>query len=628
MKSWIQGWSTLRLRGAAAWAGAGLALLMIAGAAQAQYVPPPPSGDAGLRLDHPEGTLEALVDSLASASGVRMRVDSSRDAWWIRELPVKAYIRGASPVRTQRMLADLLDLSWVKRGEDDAPFYFLVQNRAGLDRQMAAAQDILTEPVRLIEESYSRMDEELARLEGMTDEEKARYLQDKPFLRFASETNLGSNYTQFASEFASLAAQGAQQNPGSEVYLTLPYSRMSPRQQRAVRDLGQAIGQFIVKVDADGDVLEELAEVNWQEVSVIIKTSNEGSGPEGEAVLAEVDLPGLPHQFSGFPLLNPDSPFAGMFAEAIRRVETGEDPESLDEWMQAEAERLVMSGGSRYRAPGGSESSELPEVFSRKIELSEEAGDVLKALADELGLTIVAENWKGQNSLPSDVPGATALEVLDTVCLVGGCTWTYQNGGILIRNENTPLERQAMIPESFKQKWEARARERHILTVDDLAEIALALTDGQCEKGLMQDRVFMPIAWMLTGERREALRLYGMLSASEREALRQGATPASLPLRVQKQLSVLGSELHFSFDPSREPGVLLRLSENYDTKENWQKGVPYGVEMVVQKDEETIASIGLHATELALPEAQPTPDEVAPEGAEGPGDQPAPAGQE
>jgi len=107
--------------------------------------------------------------------------------------------------------------------------------------------------------------------------------------------------------------------------------------------------------------------------------------------------------------------------------------------------------------------------------------------------------------------------------------WELDDDALRVRPRNWALRRSYEIPESFIARYKDLLDKQGELTLDDIGDIAVALTDGQIGNTLLADP---DLGWLFNsvfgdlGQGKTMVRLYGSLTAPQKSAL---STEAGLP---------------------------------------------------------------------------------------------------
>jgi hypothetical protein len=153
----------------------------------------------------------------------------------------------------------------------------------------------------------------------------------------------------------------------------------------------------------------------------------------------------------------------------------------------------------------------------------------LYRIAECYDLNLVADAYRSQRPGPRPPDAAAELslsEVLDRY-IQPASAWTVEGGFLRARDHRWSDHRRLEVPDRLVRQWENRLRTRQVLTLEDLAGLALSLSDLQFpvleerlrERGIslelwesLRDRGTLPL-----------LRAYGLLSPAQRQALLSGA---------------------------------------------------------------------------------------------------------
>jgi hypothetical protein len=208
-----------------------------------------------------------------------------------------------------------------------------------------------------------------------------------------------------------------------------------------------------------------------------------------------------------------------------------EDPD-LKREIELKLSKPVRPQPSLY----GSSPSFYDGAWPNELPLAE----VAESLHAATGLEIVADSYVRGRLRLTDLSGRrTVVQLLDAIANSLHYTWSRRDGVVRLRDRLYFRDRPMEVPERIVGPWRERVAEAGgTPTLDDLGDIAVALTDPQC-RGL-QDYW----GWYLENARcwitkphppsgiytdRQHFRMWGSLSAAQR---RVAAAGAAIPVRA------------------------------------------------------------------------------------------------
>jgi len=199
---------------------------------------------------------------------------------------------------------------------------------------------------------------------------------------------------------------------------------------------------------------------------------------------------------------------------------------------------------------------DLSSLAGRRVPVSE----ILAQVAAQTDLPVLAvrgASREGRIAVPKgpQLP-ASVGEAMALIGLLRGPSWSWQvaEGWLVLREEGLELLPWADAPEGLVRGWQARVRESQAIPLDDLATLSAALNPlqsnrfGEWVKGLRD----VPLG---------DLRLYGSLSAQQREALLRGEviTVASLSAQHRREALRRARPTHPWFTEADLGPAVLRL---------------------------------------------------------------------
>jgi len=166
-------------------------------------------------------------------------------------------------------------------------------------------------------------------------------------------------------------------------------------------------------------------------------------------------------------------------------------------------------------------------------------GDLAEALHRE-GIEVAADSFVSARFEPSRLRGRRTLaEVREFLEKELDYTWRREGNLLFLRSRHYYRDRPAEVPERIVRPWRARVEVKRAPSLDDLAELAGALTNPQARS--MQDywgwyfrgAGIAPPDWFYGN--RHHLRFWNGLTPAQREAARREIVPVSALSPVQRQ---------------------------------------------------------------------------------------------
>jgi len=495
---------------------------------------PDPRLSNKLTLSETRVSVEELLRKASELSGVVLQPSSQKRYWKVREMPVSVYVKDVTVREFQAQLSKLLDLQWARAGEEGKWTYTLWQVAGARSREEAAAKAAENEQTSRVVQGWRNVQDGLAKLSQMSPSELAEAAAKDPLVKFATQDPVGRPYTQILSGLGPAAIESI--NAGQD--LRVPFGRLSPDVQQSVRDFSGSLRSFIGKMgERDGGQEWDASGVDWQGVTVAVKPLPEGVGrtgmvPGGFMGILEIQGGGL-RGLGQLPVLDPSSDFAKMMAQAVVRVNAGEDPNTVFQQMGQNLQEVMQRGGQSGKKDDAAAEDEsktdprlLKEVDIKPSEASDVGGSVSELL-EKAELNILAEAWKMPGATGSPQKGS-AKKVLDTTTARFRCDWEFENGSVRIRAKDWAARRAAMVPKADIDYWKDLAQTNGKLGIDDMVTIANTYTAEQLTEMMVAEQTLARyVSPLMQPERRQAYQLHGLMGeAGIRAAGSENGMPA------------------------------------------------------------------------------------------------------
>ena len=242
-------------------------------------------------------------------------------------------------------------------------------------------------------------------------------------------------------------------------------------------------------------------------------------------------------------LPTPWSPFIAPPREEERPATQTDDPALLKavELDLSPAAPAAQNDPVLFRALGG-----LPAGWHS-------LGKIAAALHEATGLQLLSDSYVRDRIAPERLnvgkgKPRPVVQILDTIAKELNYTWSKEGDLILLRSRIFPEDRVQEVPERVLQPWKSRVSHAGTLTLDDLGDLAAALTDDQAFG--MQNYW----AWYVEGTsipamdgldgfygNRNHLRLWASLTRPQRAAAQAGqVVPVSGMSNIQRSAFLRG----------------------------------------------------------------------------------------
>ncbi|MCC6483374.1 MAG: hypothetical protein IT209_00885 [Armatimonadetes bacterium] len=517
-----------------------------------------PRLDQKVSLDVTYAKLSDVAELLSKQSGVSIRAGSSERDWRVRERHISVR---AKDVRLGDLLDNISNLVHYRlaRGKRDGQFTYLWwqdKNQRDLEAEMLTAQKA-ADAERTREQRQAAF--ELSDRALTMSEADARKLRDKdPWLSYLGATPTGRAYAQLLKgitasypDVKDLLLRGrratidlnqapvqmreaARQATETSMFRGLienpqhdPWKSMRP----------SSLTVMPLQESADG------VQHSWGFGGMIMIMGRSSDWPAGGAG----DLTdGMPMGI--LPITGEGTVMGHLFGRLMWMLEDGVAPQDAQKKLM---EDFRDSGAVQSLLAHKSPTEDAPPVAGpllKEVEVKKMPGiqemslDVdhsdekktLDLLAKATGGPVILESYL-RMMLPGAFisPGKQALAKMVIAFEKAGYEWDLKGDTLTLRPEDWSVRRSCEIRESWLEYYRNKIQTNGSLTLDELADMAAELSDGQIHRTLMADPDFVFMAGNLSSEMGgpgDLLRLYGALTPQQKKALsgERGLTFADL----------------------------------------------------------------------------------------------------
>jgi len=529
----------------------GLVILLAAGGAcadTADLSPPDSRLDTKVTLEVNHTKLADALKQLTDETGVVFKAGSNKRDWRVRERRVTIH---AKDIRLGTLMAEISGLLgyYLSRGGKEGEWTYLYwqdMKSRRLEEEMVVAEREAAAK-RATETRQGALDDAEDALK-LSPEEALKKKDKDPWLAYLGGTKAGRGYAQLLSSLSTnfptardLMLRGRR--------VTLSLSDIPSNMYQAAMDtiMGGILAAEISRRGVDlGDMVPYQLQImpigelqtggGMMGIGGLIYVTGikPGAEPAGGGGLFGGGMP-----MSMLPLSRSDSPGGKMFAKMLFAVDEGADIQEAVKQIQSEFEDSdFLADALGHKSPTEENPPTDPEL-TREVELGElprslvsagfgrapeHTGKAVAEISRAIGMPVLLESFSG--SIPIGEFVKSGKQPVYKI-LIGlekaGHVWALGDGTLRIRPENWALQRSYEIPESFLNYYKDLLEKQGEYTLDDLAAIAVALTDEQIQNTLTADPdlSFAVVATLANpfGGQREILRMYGSLSAPQKAAL-------------------------------------------------------------------------------------------------------------
>ncbi len=519
-------------------------------AQQADEQAPDPRLDQKVSLDVTYARLSDVADMLSKQSGISIRAGSSERDWRVRDRHISVR---AKDVRLGDLLDNISELLRYRlaRGKRDGQFTYLWwqdKNQRELEATMLTSQK--EESAGRVYKARQAAFEAADRALAMTEAEAQQLREKDPWLSFLGGTSTGRAYAQLLKDIGAnnpdvrdllLRDRPATINLDQASALTreaagkaVETSMFRGYMQKGQEDVWKTLQPSSIRVMPMGDSASGVeSSLGFGGLIMILGRSSAQQNFPGMEALGGVPMGMLP-------IAGGESAVGRFFGRMMWMLEDGASPQDAQRKLSAEFENSAAMASMLSRKSPTEDTPPTTGPLMRQVEIEKMPGmqqmsldfdhktekKTLDLLTKATGGPVILESFPGMIPACAFVPpGKQPLAKVVIGFEKAGYLWELKDNTMTLRPEDWSLRRSFEIPESWLQHYRNLIKANGSLTLDELAEMALALTNGQIKHTLLTDRDFFYIASSLSadiGGPCDLLRFYGTLAPAQKQALSAG----------------------------------------------------------------------------------------------------------
>ena len=533
--------------------------------------------------------LEDVVKSLSDQTGVMIKAGTGQRDWRVRERKVAIYAKDVPAGQLMTEISKLLGYFLSQDGKKDEWTYLFWQDQKSRifeSEMITAEKEAAAQRVKDMRQgALDQADKALK----MKPEDALKQRDKDPWMAYLGGTASGRGFSQLMSLFGSFPTERELMLRGQRT--SIPLANLPPNLQQAAAD-ASATSVFGGQSDAEKERLKTLTPYQLTVMPFDQFGDSMASliGFGGILFLNGLQpgaqpLPG-DNMFGGgtpmgfLPLAGPGSIVGKMFGKALLAVSEGADPKEAMKQLGQDPDRDSIADALKHKSPTEENPPTDPEL-TREVELDktyfttgglasmgagkpDANGKIVEAISKAIGIPVLLESFNA--AVPMEIffkPGKQPLYKILIGIEHAGDTWDMQDKMLRIRPVDWALKRSYEIQESFLAYYKDLLDKQGEWTLDDVANIAVNLTDDQIQNTLMTDPDVSMAAMSLAGGSfmggsRDLIRVYGLLSPERKTALR---SEAGLPFGeiTDKQWEYLNPVLADRLDGAYGVDGVMRL---------------------------------------------------------------------
>ncbi len=534
-----------------------LAALGACGAVRAEVDPlPDPRLSAKVTLTAYNVPLERLARDLARQTGVAIRVGSGERDWRVRERKVHVVFRNRPLGDELTALKDLLGYTVQRTGEEGRWAYRIWQTPRQRDYEAAMVAEARREQEKEITDLREAVFDDAEAAAALTPDEAKALRETDPWKAYLGGTDAGRAYGELLKGMPDDAK--ALVKRGQKVILNV--AELSPGLKDAVNRMVQ--GGFYARGGADPqspeikdltlktpptrvafmpttpDMLEGMpSDFGLTGIAYVLgdlKAPTPSWERTSEIINNDVGVQGMP--LANVPLAGSQTRGARWIANAFLKLEDGVPASELDRTADQDLKSLPTSDFRLSRVvptPKPTDPALLTEI--EPLQLSHRGpGQKLKGLIEELStrtpLSFAVETFPDEPDPTFFLPAVKTplYQLLDTL-QTQGYIWTFEKGIVGMRPRDWALRRLSDVPESLLAGYRAILNAKGWLEFNDMAAMAVALTDEQITGRVVNHPDLSFAVEPLSRNNMGWIRFYGGLSEAQRA---RALSPVGLSLAV------------------------------------------------------------------------------------------------
>jgi hypothetical protein len=502
--------------------------------------------DTKITLDVKNEKLDDVLKEITKKTGVVLEAGSGERDWRVRERHVTIHAKGVKLGILLAKISGLLQYRITRGGEDQKWDYLYWQDKKAHDLEealLASEREAAVQAIhKLRQASLDAANDAL----NMTPDQAMAEKDSNPYMAYLGGTQSGRGFAQLLSYI------GANDPLDSGLMLngqmvTIPISEMpGPIQQAANNAAGGGFSKWITNMSGGAAGNQQpshltIFPVTGPNCDMGFGVDMGALGTSGVAFLTGDSFGDGPGMTMGIlPLTDPNLPIGQGVGKVFLGADEGKDvTNAINNAGRSLQDPALMAQAMAEDSPTEKNPPKDPEL-TREIEMDALPADIRKQKDERLGLAasgidemkliskafdrpVLFESFVGRMPLGLYIhPGKQQLYKVLIGLEKAGYTWAQDDGVFRIRAKDWALRRSYEIPESFMVENKKLLDNNGEFSTDDLAAMAIALSDDQIIHTLSVDPDLGFAAEGLTEPvdySRSILRFYGGLSAAQKTAV-------------------------------------------------------------------------------------------------------------
>jgi hypothetical protein len=516
-----------------------------------RFTPPDPRLDKKVTLDVNNTKLEEVAKSLTEQTGITIKAGSGQRDWKVRERTVTIHAKDQSAGKMLDEISRVLGFYISREGKDKEWTYIIWQDKKSRDLEAEMITAEKEADAQRIKDMREAAVDAAAKALKMSPEDAMKLKGKDPWTAFMGGTKTGRGFAGLLSSLQSLfpTEYDLMMRGKSSAF---PLSGLPAGPRKALQDAlsGGFANDFKSRM---GDMANGLTPVQLTSMPMDGLMNGNMADQMGWSGLLFISgiKPGDRqydgNQFSGmpmtfFPMVSPNSLGAAAFGELLFDVESGTSLDEANKKLESKFNApALLAQMLAHDSPTEKEPPTDPEL-TREVEIKADAlpksnskslngdtdqesqGKVIEEISRALGTPVLMESFHGV--LPLSVFIKAGKQPVYKILIAlekGNYSWERGDGALRVRPNDWALRRSYLIPGGFLAYYKDLIKQQEMLTLDDLAAIATSLTDDQIQRTLLADPdlafLMMSVGGGVLGGSRDMLRLYGSLTADQKQAL-------------------------------------------------------------------------------------------------------------
>lgn len=488
-----------------------------------------------LEVDHIK--LDDVAKSLSEQSGVDIKAGTGKRDWRVSERRVTIHAKDIPLSVMLEEIGKLTGYHLSREGKEGEWSYIIWQDlkaRQFEEEMLIASKEAYARRAMDVRQGALDAAEEALR---MTPEEALKRRDKEPLAAFLGGTRSGRGFAQILSSLRnSFPTEYELMMRGKRV--TIPVSSFPPGLEGALADI--MAGKLPTWMDKD-------SKAQLTPYQLVIEAMK---GPDSD-LNAMLGLGGLAFLYARpgdqqtrdgvraglLPMSSLNSKIGNLFGRKLLAWEEGVDPDEArkinDEVETPEglADLMARKSPTEENPPTDPEllrEIEILEVMgaiqpgTQSPNLMEEQGKMMGEIARAAETAVLLESYASMIPVSGFMKkGKQPFYHILVAAEKAGCIWELGEGTLRIRPEDWAIHRSQEVSESFLDHYKALLEKNGRITLNDIAAIAVDLTDAQIAGGLGRDPDLGHILATVIADKgpRDVLRAYGLMNPHQKSLL-------------------------------------------------------------------------------------------------------------